>query len=257
MELLLIAVVAAAASLITLFSGFGLGTILTPVFLLFFPLETAIALTGIVHLLNNLFKAVLLGRHTHWPTLLRFGVPSMLGAFLGAQLLHSLTLLPSVGSLTAGPMMFHFHPVKMVIALVMIVFALMELIPSLQPAAPSARLLPVGGLMSGFFGGLSGHQGALRSAFLIRYGLGKEAFLATGIMIAVCVDLTRLSLYASNMLGTDLLEHRTVLITATLSAFAGAYLGSTMLTKITHRTVQRIVAVMLILIALGLGVGLL
>ena len=33
---------------------------------------------------------------------------------------------------------------------------------------------------SGFFGGLSGMQGALRSAFLARAGLSKEAFVASG-----------------------------------------------------------------------------
>jgi acyl-CoA reductase-like NAD-dependent aldehyde dehydrogenase len=41
--------------------------------------------------------------------------------------------------------------------------------------------LPVGGLLSGFFGGLSGHQGALRSVFLLRAGLTKESFIATGV----------------------------------------------------------------------------
>lgn len=40
--------------------------------------------------------------------------------------------------------------------------------------------LPLGGLLSGFFGGLSGNQGALRSAFLLKAGLSKEAFIATG-----------------------------------------------------------------------------
>ena len=54
MEFLIIAIVACGASLLTFFSGFGLGTILTPVFIFFFPLDVAIALTGIVHFLNNL-----------------------------------------------------------------------------------------------------------------------------------------------------------------------------------------------------------
>jgi uncharacterized membrane protein YfcA len=257
MDLILIAVVSAGASLITLFSGFGLGTILTPAFLLFFPLETAIALTGVVHLLNNLFKAALLGRHTDWPTVLRFGLPSVAGAYFGALFLLSLSSFPPLGSFAAGPLVLHFHPVKIIVAILMVLFALMEMVPNLRLPAPSRRQLPLGGLVSGFFGGLSGHQGALRSAFLIRYGLEKEAFLATGIIIAIGVDMTRLSQYASRMHDTDLLSHWMVLAVATGSAFLGAYIGSRTLTKVTHRTIQRIVAVMLILIALGLGVGLL
>ena len=48
--------VALLASGLTFFSGFGLGTLLTPVFALFFPIEIAITITSIVHFLNNLFK---------------------------------------------------------------------------------------------------------------------------------------------------------------------------------------------------------
>jgi hypothetical protein len=58
--------VIAAASLVaaglTLFSGFGLGTILMPVFALFFLLEAAIALTASVHFLNNILKFGMLGK---------------------------------------------------------------------------------------------------------------------------------------------------------------------------------------------------
>lgn len=60
LEILLIAVVAAGASLLTFFSGFGLGTMLLPVFLLFFPVDLAIAMTAVVHFLNNIFKTGLI-----------------------------------------------------------------------------------------------------------------------------------------------------------------------------------------------------
>ncbi|MEZ4804275.1 MAG: hypothetical protein R2852_01970 [Bacteroidia bacterium] len=58
--------------------------------------------------------------------------------------------------------------------------------------------MPIGGLISGFFGGLSGNQGALRSMFLLKSGLNKEAYIATGILIAFAVDITRLSVFQSN-----------------------------------------------------------
>lgn len=56
MEEIIIAVVALLASALTFFSGFGLGTVLMPVFAAFFPVDLAIALTAIVHFLNNVFK---------------------------------------------------------------------------------------------------------------------------------------------------------------------------------------------------------
>ena len=63
MELVLIGAAALLASTLTLFSGFGLGTMMTPVFALFFPLPLAIAATAVVHLASNLFKVGLLARN--------------------------------------------------------------------------------------------------------------------------------------------------------------------------------------------------
>ncbi|MEQ3690641.1 MAG: sulfite exporter TauE/SafE family protein, partial [Flavobacterium sp.] len=63
MDYFIICIVSLLGSGLTLFSGFGLGTILLPVFALFFPVEIAITLTAIVHFLNNIFKLVLLGKY--------------------------------------------------------------------------------------------------------------------------------------------------------------------------------------------------
>jgi uncharacterized membrane protein YfcA len=72
---------------LTLFSGFGLGSLLLPVFVVFFPLEIAVAATAVVHLANNLFKLLLVGKYASWPVVLRFGAPAVPAAFLGALLL--------------------------------------------------------------------------------------------------------------------------------------------------------------------------
>jgi len=61
MEIILISLAAFFTAILTFFSGFGLGTILTPVFAIFFPIDIAIALTGVVHFSNNLFKMALVG----------------------------------------------------------------------------------------------------------------------------------------------------------------------------------------------------
>ena len=41
---------------LTMFSGFGLCTLLMPVFALFFPIKTAVAATALVHGANSIFK---------------------------------------------------------------------------------------------------------------------------------------------------------------------------------------------------------
>lgn len=123
-------------SLLTFFTGFGLGTLLMPVFAIFFPVEVAVALTAIVHLANNIFKLFLTGKKADRAVVLRFGLPAIIGALIGAFLLLRIT----------------------------------------------------------------GHQGALRSAFLVRAGLSKESFIATGVIIACMIDITRLGVYFAVML---------------------------------------------------------
>lgn len=249
--------VAFLAALLTLFSGFGLGTLMTPVFGLFFPIEMAVALTGIVHLLNNLFKLSLVGRHASWPVVRRFGIPSVLGGFVGAW---ALTQLAGEGIL------FRWHwaertmeisVLKLVIAVLMIFFAAMELFPALKNWRVGSRFLALGGVLSGFFGGLSGNQGALRSAFLINSGLGKEQFIATGVVIACLVDMTRLPVYASRFSGEAVWAQWPLLLSTTLCAFAGAFIGARYLKKVTYAAVQWITAVFIMAVALLLGAGIL
>jgi len=54
MDYALVLVVSLVAAGVTLFSGFGLGTVLMPAFALVFPLPVAAAATAVVHLANNL-----------------------------------------------------------------------------------------------------------------------------------------------------------------------------------------------------------
>lgn len=96
MDIIIITLAAFAAAILTFFSGFGLGTILAPVFAIFFPVEMAVALTGVVHFCNNLFKIVLVGRKTDIIVLIRFGVPAILASFIGAWLLLKIIQLPAL-----------------------------------------------------------------------------------------------------------------------------------------------------------------
>ena len=112
-----------------------------------------------------------------------------------------------------------------------------------------------GGLLSGFFGGLSGHQGALRSAFLIRLGLTKESFIASGILIALGIDIVRLLTYGTSgwlHLPADVLPALGVGISC---AITGAFLGRQWLRKTTLPALQRFVALTILLMAVALALG--
>jgi uncharacterized membrane protein YfcA len=255
MEYILIPIVALLASALTFFSGFGLGTLLLPAFALFFPVDVAIALTAIVHFLNNTFKFVLVKKLINWKIALQFGLPALLFSFIGAFLLNKITNANILSEYTLNGKVFQITLMKIIVAFLLIFFALFELLPKLKNLQFPEKYLPIGGILSGFFGGLSGHQGALRSAFLTKVGLSKEAFIATGVIIACMIDVSRMSVYFTNISKVKDALNFNLIFAATLAAFIGVYFGNKLVKKITINTIQKIVAVMIIVFAIGLGFG--
>lgn len=255
MELILLCSLALLASVLTFFSGFGLGTLLTPVMMIYFPVEIAIALTGIVHLFNNLFKLILVGKHAKKEVLIKFGIPAVIAAVLGSWLMLYFKDLPPLYSYSMGNHHFYVYPFKFLVSILLIFFAILDLTPSFQSLAFSPNKLPIGGVLSGFFGGLSGNQGAFRTAFLIKAGLSKEQFIGTAVVVSTFVDLSRLSLYSSQLFNKQLVEHLPLLLGSTTAAILGAFIGHRLLKKVTFIWIQRMVAIFLIVISIGLALG--
>lgn len=255
-EYLIICFFALVASGLTFFSGFGLGTILLPVFVLFFPVEISVALVAVVHFLNNIFKLGLIGRKADKKIIIRFGIPAGIAAFAGAFVLTLLADIQPLFSYSIGDRNYSITPIKLTIAFLLFVFALFDIVPKLLRLNFNPKFLPLGGALSGFFGGLSGHQGALRTAFLIRIGLSKEAFIGTGIVIAILIDISRLTVYSADILKVGDQVDYMLLVAATLSAFSGALIGNLLLQKITINTLHFAVGIMLLLFSVLLAVGL-
>jgi uncharacterized membrane protein YfcA len=150
----------------------------------------------------------------------------------------------------------HLMAVNLVLGALIVVFALFELVPRLSKLQFDRRHVTWGGMLSGFFGGLSGHQGALRTAFLARLGLSKTVFIATGIGCAVIVDLVRLPVYAMTRMGTLSSSDLPLLLAATASAFAGSFVGTRLMQNVTLKAVQLVVGAGLLLFGAALGAGL-
>lgn len=257
MEYIIISLVAFSAAMLTFFSGFGLGTILTPVFVFFFPVEIAIALTAIVHFLNNIYKLILVGKHAKKEILIRFGIPAVIAAIIGSWLMVHVTQMEALFSYNLFGKHINIYPIKLIIAIILISFSLIDLIPYFNKLQFDKSKLPIGGIISGFFGGLSGNQGALRSAFLIKAGLSKEAFVGTAVVVSVFVDITRLGVYSTHIHNNHIGDKIPLIICATSAALIGTFFGNRLLKKITLKSLQIFVAIMLIIIALALGTGLL
>lgn len=263
MEYIAIPAAALAASVLSFYSGFGLGTLLMPVLAVFFPLPAAIAATALVHGSNNAFKLALTGAKAEKELVLRFGLPAIAAAVLGAMALNGLAALSGGAGWDYEVLgrAARVTPLKLVLAALMLGFAAFDLHPRLKGLKFDRKYLPLGGLLSGFFGGLSGHQGALRSAFLVKTGVEPAAFVATNAAIGFMVDFSRLAVYAYGWLrlgGIGGLEGvpAGVIAAATAASVAGVLLGLKFLHKATIGFIQTLTAAMLAAIALALGAGL-
>ncbi len=256
MGIFYIALAAFFTAILTFFSGFGLGTILSPVFMLFFPVDLAIALTALVHFFNNIVVSVMMGKKADKKILLSFGIPAILFSFAGAWLLLNISAQPERYTYTIGSQTAVVTPLKIIIAILLIGFAMMDIIPRWKQLNFSKDKMIFGGMVSGFFGGLSGHQGALRSAFLIKAGLSKDSFIATAALLSVMVDATRLSVYANHFRNSLLQQNISYVVAATLAAITGSLLGKRLLKKVTMSFVQASVTILLILVSLALATGL-
>lgn len=237
MSLALVFAAALGASLLSFFTGFGLGTLLMPVLALFVSLPEAVAMTAVVHLIGNLAKSGALLKRAHGRTVLAFGLPALLAAFAGAELLLHLpkAQLPRMlGLLIAG-------------------MGALELWPRFQAWSVAPRYLPLGGLLSGFLGGLSGHQGALRSAFLLRLDLEPATYIATGAGIACLVDLARLAVYGQGLSALGAGGDGPLLLAGILGALVGVLGGLRLIHKTTLPALRW--AVGLGLMALGLAMA--
>ena len=252
MSFLIICTVAGLAAVMTFFSGFGLGTLLLPAFALFFAIEKAVALTAIVHFLNGIFKLVLVRKHVNVAITLRFGLPAAIGALVGAWLL---VRMAEAGALLHYSLLgrnIEVAPAKVIIGILLLVFACAEFLPAFRKITFAPKHQIPGGLLCGFFGGLAGLQGALRSAFL-----DKAGYVATGAAVAFLIDLSRLSMYAQLIVNQHAEFDYALLAAAVCAALAGSVLGNRYLHKATLSVIQKLVAVLLFVIALSMITGIL
>ncbi len=260
MELILVIFAAVFVSGLTLFSGFGLGTLLMPVFSLFFPVEAAVAATAVVHGANNIFKIGMVGKYADRTLVVRFGVPAIIAAFFGAAALGYVSHFGEIARYSIGERTAVITPIKLTMGMLMLVFALFELLPGMRELKFDRKYLPLGGILSGFFGGFSGHQGALRAAFLAKVGISTGAFVGTNAFIGFMVDMVRIMTYAAmfvmakaaSPIGED---QWPLIIAGILSAFVGVMIGKRFLHKVTMRTIQTLTGSLLLGIAVALGSG--
>jgi uncharacterized membrane protein YfcA len=107
----------------------------------------------------------------------------------------------------------------------------------------------IAGAVSGFFGGLVGNQGGIRSAALLGFGLTKESFVATATAIGVIVDLVRLPVYLATQ-ADDMRGALGTLVSATVGVLVGTSWGVRALRRLPEPVSRRAVAALIVLLGI-------
>lgn len=228
-------------ALATFYTGFGLNTILVPVFMIYWDAPLAVLMAGLVHLCNNILKVALTARAIDWRLFRNFGLPAILFAFLGALLLTQLSPVSSI-------------QLKPIFGSIFICFALLELFNWHLPLKGSWAMR-LGGILSGFFGGFSGHQGALRAMFLSKLKMEPLVFVATTALISLLVDLTRMGVYFTGVADYKY-DPSYLMYLVVPAALAGTMVGRKYVQKMNHAVLSKIVGFALFVMGLALIFGL-
>ena len=231
-----------AVAIFATVAGFGISTLLIPIMAFFLDLKTVIAIVACFHLFNNIFKVRLFKQNINKEIFLYFGVPSLIFAFIGANLLVS---LPTNG-------------LKQLLAAFLLGYAAVQLFKPKRKRRGSLIELNtehfkfhsiLGGIISGFLTGVIGMGGAVRGAFLINYNVQKEVYIATSALIALVVDLARIPAYFSNQL-IDLKKYGVLLIILIAVAYAGVRTGKLFVNTIDPKKFQNYVYCALVIVSI-------
>jgi uncharacterized protein len=229
--LLLAAGVAAGA--IAAVSGFGIGSVLTPVVSTQIDTRLAVAIVSIPHFTGTLLRFVRMRRHMNRSVALTFGAASAIGGLGGAVL----------NAYASGPILGYVFGALLVFAGLSGITGFAE---RMELKGPWRW---VGGFASAAFGGLVGNQGGIRSAAMLGFGMSKESFVATATAIALVVDLARVPVYLVTQ-GEGIFQSWIILIIAAVGVVAGTFAGARLLDRIAERSFKRVVS----LLVLGLGI---
>ena len=214
-------------------TGFGIGSILTPVLALRVGTKLAVAATAIPHFVGTAQRFWILRRHVDRRVLVGFGIASAASGLAGA-LLHARASSRSL---------------SVVFGALLLLAGLSELTGWIARVRWGRRAAWIAGALSGALGGLVGNQGGIRSASMLGFDVPKESFVATATAVGLFVDLARLPVYLATQ-GREILGIAPLLLVAILGVILGTLLGTRFLRRVPERAFRRVVAVLLLLLGI-------
>jgi uncharacterized protein len=216
-------------------AGFGIGSLLTPLFATRIGMTAAVAAVAIPHALATAVRCWRLRANIDWNILRSFGVLSAAGALMGALLYTR----------------FSNRVLTIVLAALLIATSIAGLTNWMRRWRPNRTAAGVFGFASGLFGGVAGNQGGLRAAALFAFPLAPAAFVATSTAAGLFVDAARMPIYVSRA-GESLLPLAAPIAVASVGVLIGTALGERVLLGLSAERFRKIVSALIGLLGLWL-----
>jgi uncharacterized membrane protein YfcA len=229
---LLLGVVGTVAGAIASVTGFGIGSLLTPMFALRVPLKLAVAVVSVPHFIGTAIRFWMLRGKADRRVLATFGLASAAGGLTGA-LLHARLGSPILSAVFGALLLF---------------VAVMQFTGAADRLRFGGAIALGAGALSGLLGGLVGNQGGIRSAGLLGFEMPKESFVATATAIGLLVDGARMPVYLATE-GREMFQLALPMSIAIVGVVFGTVAGARVMQRVPERWFRRLVA--LVLAALG------
>ena len=226
---------AIAAGAVAAVSGFGIGSLLTPLIALQAGTKTAVAAVSVPHLIGTGLRfwglRGNLDRRVFW----RFGLTSAAGGLAGA-LLNTRASSPAL---------------TIVFGSLLVFAGAAQITGSAQRWQFHGSVAWIAGALSGFFGGLVGNQGGIRSAALLGFDLPKERFVATATAIALIVDAARMPVYVV-VERAQVAAIWPLVVISVLGVVGGTLAGQRVLAIVPEQRFKQIVGAIILLLGIAM-----
>lgn len=221
-------VVSMLAGALAAVTGFGIGSLLTPLLALQVDTRLAVAAMSVPHVVGAALRLWLLSGGVDRKVFWSFGLTSAAGGLAGA-LLQGWASSRWLTWIFGGLLLFA---------------AVSELTGLAARMRFKGHVGWIAGALSGVLGGLVGNQGGLRSAALLGFGLSKASFVATATAVGLVVDGARIPVYLATQ-RQEMKEVGVVIVVATLGVVLGTLAGGRALARIPEAWFRRVLAVVL------------
>jgi uncharacterized membrane protein YfcA len=215
-------------------AGFGIGSLLTPAVASVTGTRLAVAAVSIPHAIGTSIRFWRFRREVDWKIVRSFGVTSAAGGITGA-------LVNAWASNRA---------LEIVFGLLLVLAGAAQVTGFTERWRLRGPWASLGGALSGFFGGLVGNQGGIRTAAMLGFDVDKRQFVATTTAVALLVDAARVPIFIA-FETVALAALWKVIAIASIGVIAGTLFGEKLLARVPERRFRFVIGILLLLLGVS------